>query len=72
MIREAEGVDVTLLFGNLDQIHGIPFGRMIIGLAGDEAEVDKALNYLKREDLKLEVIGYVERNYTEIMRGNLL
>ncbi|MBR1396840.1 MAG: methionine ABC transporter ATP-binding protein, partial [Selenomonadaceae bacterium] len=34
MIREAEGVDVTLLFGNLDQIHGIPFGRMIIGLAG--------------------------------------
>ena len=72
MIREAEGVDVTLLFGNLDQIHGIPFGRMIIGLAGDKSEVDKALNYLKREDLKLEVIGYVERNYTEIMRGNLL
>ena len=72
MIREAEGVDVTLLFGNLDQIHGIPFGRMIIGLAGDKAEVDKALNYLKHEDLKLEVIGYVERNYTEIMRGDLL
>ena len=72
MIREAEGVDVTLLFGNLDQIHGIPFGRMIIGLAGDKAEVDKALDYLKHEDLKLEVIGYVERNYTEIMRGNLL
>ena len=72
MIREAEGIDVTLLFGNLDQIHGIPFGRMIIGLAGDKAEVDKALNYLKHEDLKLEVIGYVERNYTEIMRGDLL
>ena len=72
MIREAEGVDVTLLFGNLDQIHGIPFGRMIIGLAGDKAEMEKALNYLKHEDLKLEVIGYVERNYTEIMRGNLL
>ncbi len=71
MIREAEGIDVTLLFGNLDQIHGIPFGRMIIGLSGDEAEVEKALNYLKSQDLKLEVIGYVERNYTEIMRGNL-
>lgn len=62
MIREAEGVDVTLLFGNLDQIHGIPFGRMIIGLSGADEEVDKALNYLKHEDLKLEVIGYVERN----------
>ena len=72
MIREAEGVDVTLLFGNLDQIHGIPFGRMIIGLTGDKAEVDKALNFLKHEDLRLEIIGYVERNYTEIMRGGLL
>lgn len=72
MIREATGVDVTLLFGNLDQIHGIPFGRMIIGLSGEEDEVEKALNYLKHQDLKLEVIGYVERNYTEIMRGNLL
>ena len=66
MIREAEGVDVTLLFGNLDQIHGIPFGRMIIGLSGDKSEVDKALNYLKHEDLKLEVIGYVERNYSNV------
>ncbi|MBR1859906.1 MAG: methionine ABC transporter ATP-binding protein [Selenomonadaceae bacterium] len=63
MIREAEGVDVTLLFGNLDQIHGIPFGRMIIGLAGAKEEVDKAMDYLKRADLKLEVIGYVERTY---------
>ena len=69
MIREAQGVDVTLLFGNLDQIHGIPFGRMIIGLSGAEEEVEKALNYLKHEDLKLEVIGYVERNYEKSLEG---
>lgn len=66
MIREATGVDVTLLFGNLDQIHGIPFGRMIIGLAGEDEEIEKAMNYLKNADLKLEVIGYVERNYAAI------
>ena len=64
MIREAQGVDVTLLFGNLDQIHGIPFGRMIIGLNGAEDEMKKALHYLECEDLKIEVIGYVERSYT--------
>ena len=64
MIREAQGVDVSLLFGNLDQIHGIPFGRMIIGLAGAEEEMKKAINYLEHEDLKIEVIGYVERRYT--------
>lgn len=70
MIREAEGVDVTLLFGNLDQIHGIPFGRMIIGLSGAEEEVEKAMNYLKHEDLKLEVIGYVERRYSAFDKGS--
>ena len=70
MIREAEGVDVTLLFGNLDEIHGIPFGRMIIGLSGAEEEVNKALNYLKHEDLKMEVIGYVERRYTASDKGS--
>ncbi len=69
MIREATGVDVTLLFGNLDQIHGIPFGRMIIGLSGDKSEVDKAMNFLKHEDLKLEVIGYVERRYSAFDKG---
>ena len=68
MIREAQ-VDVTLLFGNLDQIHGIPFGRMIIGLSGAEVEMNKALNFLKQEDLKLEVIGYVERRYTAFNKG---
>ncbi|MBR1729735.1 MAG: methionine ABC transporter ATP-binding protein [Selenomonadaceae bacterium] len=63
MIREVSGVDVTLLFGTLDQIHGIPFGRMIIGISGEQSEVDKAMDYLSHEDLKLEIIGYVERNY---------
>ena len=70
MIREAEKVDVTLLFGNLDEIHGIPFGRMIIGLSGAEEEVNKAVNYLKHEDLKLEVIGYVERHYSTFDKGS--
>ncbi len=69
MIREVSGVDVTLLFGNLDQIHGIPFGRMIIGISGAEEEVEKALNFLKHEDLKLEVIGYVQRNYSAFDKG---
>ena len=63
MIQEVSGVDVTLLFGTLDQIHGIPFGRMIIGISGELSEVDKAMDYLSHEDLKLEIIGYVERNY---------
>ena len=61
MIRAVEGVNVTMLFGNLDQISGIPFGRMIIGLSGDDSRVELALTFLRAQDLKMEVIGYVQR-----------
>ena len=61
MIRAVEGVNVTMLFGNLDQISGIPFGRMIIGLSGDDSKVELALTFLRAQDLKMEVIGYVQR-----------
>lgn len=66
MIRAVDGIEVTLLFGNLDQIHGIPFGRMIIGLSGEDSVIDKAMNFLSKEDLKMEVIGYVRRSSTSV------
>ncbi len=61
MIRNVPGVEVTMLFGNLDQIHGVPFGRMIIGISGSDASIEEAMEFLKNADLKLEVIGYVRR-----------
>ena len=62
MIRKFPEVETTLLFGNLDHIKATPFGRMIIGLRGDTAKVQAALDYLKSRDLKEEVIGYVKRH----------
>ncbi|MBR1579462.1 MAG: methionine ABC transporter ATP-binding protein [Selenomonadaceae bacterium] len=61
MIRAVPTVECTMLFGSLDQIHGIPFGRMIVGLSGERADIDRAIDFLEHQDLKLEVIGYVER-----------
>ena len=61
MIRAVPSVECTMLFGNLDQIHGIPFSRMIVGLSGAKSNVDKAIDFLQHQDLKLEVIGYVAR-----------
>ena len=61
MIRAVPTVECTMLFGSLDQIHGIPFGRMIVGLSGERADIEKAIDFLEHQDLKLEVIGYVER-----------
>lgn len=62
MIRKFSEVEVSMLFGNLDQIKSTPFGRMIIGLTGPEAKIQEAINYLRSQDLKEEVIGYVRRH----------
>ncbi len=66
MIRNCGGVECTMLFGNLDEIHGVPFGRMIVGLSGSEDSVQGALNFLGGKDVRVEVIGYVRRNPTAV------
>ena len=64
MIRKFPEIEVTMLFGNLDQIKSTPFGRMIIGITGREAKIQEAIQYLRQQDLKEEVIGYVRRHAT--------
>lgn len=62
MIRTCPGVECTMLFGNLDEIHGVPFGRFIVGLSGENSAVQQALSFLNTKDVRVEVIGYVRRN----------
>lgn len=62
MIRTCKGLECTMLFGNLDEIHGVPFGRFIIGLSGADEAISNALKFLDGEDVRVEVIGYVRRN----------
>ncbi len=62
MIRTCRGLECTMLFGNLDEIHGVPFGRMIVGLSGGEVPIKNALDFLGGKDVRVEVIGYVRRN----------
>ena len=62
MIRTCKGVECTMLFGNLDEIHGVPFGRFIVGLSGSDEGINSALNFLSGEDVRVEVIGYVRRS----------
>ena len=52
-------IEVSILYGTLDQIQSLPYGRMIVGVKGEQAEIDRALAYLDTRDLKKEVIGYV-------------
>ena len=62
MIRLFPDIEVTMLFGTLDQIKEMPFGRMIIGMRGERAEIEAAIAYLSAQHLRQEVIGYVRRN----------
>ncbi len=64
LIKEYSDIDVSILFGDLDQIQMIPYGRMIIGIKGDAGRVKSASEWLKRQELKVEVIGYVKRHDT--------
>ena len=62
MIRLFPDIEVTMLFGTLDQMKDLPFGRMIIGIRGERREIEAAISYLSAQHLKQEVIGYVRRN----------
>lgn len=51
-------VDVSILYGNIDQLKDVPFGTLIIEVSGDKAGIKNALEYLHNQNLKTEVIGY--------------
>ena len=55
-------LNVGILFGSLDDIKGVPFGRLIISLDGRQMEIQEALAYVQKQNLKVEVIGYVSRH----------
>ena len=61
-IKKFPELDISILFGDIDQIKNVPFGRMIIGITGPQAKIDEALRYLGGRDLKEEVIGYVHKH----------
>lgn len=51
-------VDVSILYGNIDQLKDVPFGTLIFEVSGEKEGIKNALNYLRAQQLKTEVIGY--------------
>ena len=52
-------VDVNILYGNIDQIQDTPFGMLIIECLGTKASCDKAVDYLRKQGLRIEVLKNV-------------
>lgn len=55
-------LDVSILYGSIEYIQEIPFGRLIIMLNGREEDMKNASNHLKELPITSEVIGYVPGN----------
>lgn len=55
-------LDVSILYGSIEYIQEIPFGRLIIMLNGRDEDIKDASNHLKELPITSEVIGYVPGN----------
>lgn len=52
-------LDVSILYGNIDYIHGVPFGKLIVTAAGSDENIRAGLAHLDNLPIESEVIGYV-------------
>ena len=55
-------LNVGIVFGQIDHIKNVPFGRLMVAMEGRQMEIDHAIEYLKGKNLKVEVICYVARH----------
>jgi D-methionine transport system ATP-binding protein len=53
-------LNVNILYANLDFIKDTPFGSLIVELTGAEDSIEKSLQYLADQGLRIEVIADVE------------
>lgn len=58
------GVDVSILYGNIDYIKKVPYGTLLVEICGSQDKIQASLDYLQTQNLKTEVIGYVKRGAT--------
>lgn len=57
-------VNTSILYGNIDYIKDVPYGTLVVELAGEGTNIQKALSYLQEQNLKTEVVGYARRTNT--------
>lgn len=50
-------VDANILYGNIDEIQGVPFGTMVLDLEGHLANIEQSIAYLRNKGLRVEVLG---------------
>ncbi|NLS14156.1 methionine ABC transporter ATP-binding protein MetN [Vibrio sp. SM6] len=52
-------IDISILNSNLDYAGGVKFGMMVAELFGTEDDDNAAIDFLRKHNVKVEVLGYV-------------
>lgn len=52
-------VDFNILSSQIDNVDGVKFGFSIVELIGEQTAIEQAKQYLVKQQVKLEVLGYV-------------
>ena len=50
-------VEVSILFGNIEILSGVPFGTLTIDMKGEGKDILDAVAYLKSREIKVEELG---------------
>ncbi len=53
------GVLLNILQGTIDSIQGMPYGSLVVEAIGNARDVEAALDFIRSNGLKVEVIGHV-------------
>ena len=56
IISREFNVDTSIIFGNIEIIHDSPLGGLIIIIKGEENQIYSVINYLKENNVEVEVI----------------
>lgn len=49
-------VEVNVLFGNITELQGRPFGNLIVSLQGDDLEINRVITYVNEQEVSIEEV----------------
>lgn len=62
IIAKDYDLEVSILYGTVDFIQGVSFGKLIIDVSGSDSNITAAFNHLHSLPIESEVLGYVSGN----------
>src|SRR5690606_9455898 len=49
-------VEINVLFGNITELQGIPFGNLVVELIGDNYEIERAIEYIISQEIEVKEV----------------